>query len=161
MKSPWKHSLVKPSLLRAKHVKYFMWIIQRAHCVYTRFPLTSEQKLVWQFPLLLSRYLAGPSMKGALEPIMAHVSRRWASLGFYHLPHLLAWLPQSTPKVALGVSRKAGTQRLGFRVSAGRGLCPPWLPCSRPPPSPTTYLLMGCLSFCAAIGQIAGDFKVC
>lgn len=122
MKSPWIHSLVKPSPLRAKHVKYFMWIIQRAHCVYTRFPLTSEQKLVWQFPLLLSRYIAGPSMKGAWEPNLAHVSRQRASLGFYHLPHYLA-----PHKVTLGVSRKAGTKRLGFRASAGRGLCPPWL----------------------------------
>lgn len=126
MKSPWKHSLVKPSLLQAKHVKYFMWIIQRAHCVYTRFPLTSEQNLVWQFPLPLIGYIAGPSVEGeAWELILAHVSRPRASLGFYNLPHHLA-----PHKLALGVSRRAATKRLRFRVSAGGGLCPPWLPCS-------------------------------
>ena len=36
-KSLWEHLLIKFPLLQAKHIKHFMWIIQRAHRVYTVF----------------------------------------------------------------------------------------------------------------------------
>lgn len=110
MKSPWKHSLVKLNLLRAKHVKYFMWIIQRAHCVYTRFSFDFRAEVGLAVPFAPHRTHSGPSVKEEVwEPILAHKeSRPRASWGFYHLPHCLA-----PHKMALGVSRRARTKKLG------------------------------------------------
>jgi hypothetical protein len=53
-------------------------------------------------PFAPPRMQSGPSVKEEVwEPILVHVSRPGASLGFYHLPYCLA-----PHKVPLGVSRR-------------------------------------------------------